>query len=87
MPKDLPVYISGSIRDHFIQCQSENPGVLVIVREDESVRDSQDVKVTMFNSITFFAGNLAALLHSWYISITEYLDLNTYMQCITGFNA
>jgi len=35
---ELPVYISDSIRDHFIQCQSENPGVLVTLHQDESVR-------------------------------------------------
>jgi len=35
---ELPVYISDSIRDHFIQCQSENPGVLVTLHQDESRR-------------------------------------------------
>lgn len=35
---ELPVYISDRVRDHFIQSQSENPGVLVTLHQDESVR-------------------------------------------------
>lgn len=37
VPVELPVYISDRVRDHFIQSQSENPGVLVTLHQDESV--------------------------------------------------